>query len=352
MSPSTPRLEADGPLPEDPFEAAAWWHELFAEGDTDRQTESAHIAWLEASPKHREAWQLVNQSWDQSALAANTPPILAQRALALAPYRKKPHTGRFVAGLFMAFGLMAILTLGWQTIIQHEPDLDQAATIETAMEYATAIGQRSSLILEDGSKVELNTASRLTVRLTETQRIIHLTQGQALFHVASDPQRPFVVEAGSHRITALGTVFDVRVMQDEPSVQVTMVEGLTRVEKSDTIPRAPRAPDPALVLTAGEQLLAGSASAAERRLVDASRVTSWQQGRLVFDNERLVDAVAEINRYLRRIIVLDDPNLTELRISGTFSAGHAEPFVEALEGIHNVQVVQRSADRIVLASVD
>jgi transmembrane sensor len=348
------RLMAEyGPVPEDAVMAAAWWHELLDEACGDPEIEARFEAWLGSDLDHPAAWRRVALAWDGAAQAAAQPKVLAHRRRALDPRPGAPRAAALAAGLCLAAALAASAAVGWRLLA---PDTGQDAIqiAQTAPgEYVTAVGQRSTVVLDDGSRVELNTASRITVAMEGVERRVRLTEGQALFDVATDPARPFVVEAGDRRITALGTVFDVRVGEAEPSVQVTMVEGLTRVERSrGGAGESAEHDEPSVELGAGEQLIARPAAPAERRAVDAARVTSWRQGRLVFDNDPLAEAVAEMNRYARRAIVLDDPELASLRVSGVFTAGRSEIFIEALEGVHGLRVARSEADRIVLARAD
>lgn len=350
------RLLAEyGPVPEEAVEAAAWWHELLDEACGDPGIEARFEAWLEADADHAAAWRRVALAWDGAAQAAAQPRVLVHRRRALASRSRAPRAAALAAGLCLAAALAASAAVSWR-MLAPVTGSEAVQTAQTAPgEYVTAVGQRSTVVLDDGSRVELNTASRVMVSMEGVERQVRLTHGQALFEVAPDPARPFVVEAGDRRITALGTVFDVRVGETEPSVQVTMVEGLTRVERSPAAEsRAAEAEEdePAVELGAGEQLIARPAAAAERRAVDAARVTSWRQGRLVFENDSLGDALAEMNRYARRTIVLDDPELAGLRVSGVFTAGRSEVFIEALEGVHGLGVARAEADRIVLARAD
>jgi transmembrane sensor len=350
MSEAERLLAEYGPVPEDATEAAAWWHELLDEACGDPEIEARFEAWLESSADNTSAWRRVALAWDGAVQAAAQPRVLAHRRRALDSRPRAPRLAALAAGLCLAAALAASAAVGWR-LLAPVTDTEAVHIAQTAPgEYVTAVGQRSTVLLDDGSRVELNTASRITVAMEGIERRVRLAEGQALFEVAPDPARPFVVEAGDRRITALGTVFDVRVGEAERSVQVTMVEGLTRVERSRAA-EGEQAEDeePSVELGAGEQLIARPAAAAERRSVNASRVTSWRQGRLVFENDPLAEAVAEVNRYARRAIVLDDPELAELRVSGVFTAGRSEVFIEALEGVHGLRVARTEADRIVLA---
>jgi transmembrane sensor len=234
--------------------------------------------------------------------------------------------------------------------------------------YRTAVGERLAVTLADGSQVTLDTDSELKVNFTKAERDVRLTRGQAFFEVAKDHVHPFVVEAQNRRFVAVGTAFDVRV--DGEQVKVTMVEGTVRVERkapgSDgtatgtSVAPASRAHlganakpgvSAALVttITAGEQLVTDAARADHVRAADLERSTSWRRGQLVFDDTRLADAVAELNRYSEVKIELSDPALADLRLSGAFATGRPALFVEAITSYFPIEVT-RTDDRTVILS--
>lgn len=209
--------------------------------------------------------------------------------------------------------------------------------------YATDVGQRSTLTLQDGSSIELNARSRVKVQFDASRRLVKLMEGQALFHVARDPKKPFVVRAGGRDIVALGTAFDVRI--DESSVRVTLLEGKVAVDHSEPDGSSPQ------VLLPGQQLVVaqtvqrqqtaqrqegsvwmGPAAAAETvRQVDVARVTSWRQGRVFLEDLPLDEAIVEMNRYSPVQIVMRDASLRTLRVNGMFRAGEQDALVAALQ---------------------
>jgi transmembrane sensor len=251
----------------------------------------------------------------------------------------------------------------------------------------TATGERLNISLDDGSQVTLNTRTELEVTLTARERYIHLIHGQALFDVAHDHNRPFVVEADSRRFIAVGTAFDVRL--DAGSVELTMLEGTVRVEhapappppqrsdaaKSAAARRGPAGANDAgrsnvgertagaellaqssggayipRLVAAGEQLKAGEGSDDRVLPADAERVTSWRRGQIIFDNTRLGDAIAEVNRYSATQLRLEDPALAELRLSGAFSTSRPRLFVEALTNYFPVQIERADEHVMVLGA--
>jgi transmembrane sensor len=137
-----------------------------------------------------------------------------------------------------AVALLAIGVTIWTTLpetVRRDPLRELAAVAERISDYAlaqtyqTGIGQRSTITLADGSTVELNAKTRIKVSFNETRRNVVLVGGQALFHVAKNPQRPFIVRAGDRDIVAVGTAFDVRL--DATSVRVTLIEGKVKVSQ-------------------------------------------------------------------------------------------------------------------------
>jgi transmembrane sensor len=239
--------------------------------------------------------------------------------------------------------------------------------------YETATGERLAFTLNDGSQVTLDTQSELKVSFSPAERSVRLMRGQAFFEVAKDPQRPFIVEARNRRFVAVGTAFDVRVDGDQ--VRVIMVEGTVRVEgrapevAATNAPGAPTQPptsgiagraanrdvlrseSPAVTtITAGEQFITDAEREDHVRAADPERSMSWRRGQLVFDNTRLADAVAEVNRYSEAKIELADPDLGNLRLSGAFATGRPTVFVEAVTTYFPVRVTRSDDRAIVLGS--
>jgi len=207
--------------------------------------------------------------------------------------------------------------------------------------YRTEVGQRRDLQLPDGSVIALNTASTVLVHYTDRKRNVQLLRGQALFEVAADAERPFVVTAGDRRITAVGTAFDVRV--DASGLRVSMVEGRVKVDPIQGegldrfIPLLGRKR-----LVAGEQLVADARHEVTVSVTDVAREVSWRDGRLIFRHDTLAEAVAEINRYSQTQLVVEDPRAAGLRISGVFSTHRPENFVSALSAYYPVEARPRA----------
>jgi transmembrane sensor len=185
----------------------------------------------------------------------------------------------------------------------------------------------------DGSTVELNARSKVEVRLTEHRRDVALIEGQALFHVAKDKQRPFIVRAGEAEVRAVGTEFDVYKKRTE--TVVTVVEG--RVE---TYAEADGAGAAAILLSAGEQLTVLPHAVTKPTRADTAAATAWVQKRLIFEETPLKDVAEEFNRYNRRPLAIDDPTLQTLKISGVYSSIDPASLINFLRSQSSIQVIE------------
>jgi transmembrane sensor len=173
------------------------------------------------------------------------------------------------------------------------------------------------------------------------ERRIRLLAGQAFFRVAGDKQRPFVVTAGGHTVTALGTVFDVNL--DDKRISVTLVEG--RVTVSGFAGAAGRSE---LELHPSQQLVAAGDGTAKIRSVDTAVETAWADGKMVFVDMPLLNAVTTMNQYSAQQIIAD-PSLAQYRINGIFRVGNQESFVDALTAYFPIDARNSGDGRIVLA---
>jgi transmembrane sensor len=207
--------------------------------------------------------------------------------------------------------------------------------------YATPVGVTAAVPLSDGSKITLNTDTEIRVAVTETERRVNLEQGEAFFDVAKDPKRPFIVRAGDKLITAVGTQFSVR--RDHDDVRVVVTEGEVRVEQAN------RGSVPSTQVSAGGVASAQHDDVAvqQRPLPEVEELLSWRSGYVVFHENTLAEAVAEFNRYNIRKIVIQDPEVAGISISGNFRSTNVDSFAQLLEDGFPV-VVDRQSDRIVL----
>jgi len=284
--------------------------------DEQRELET----WLAADSRHRGAYVRARAQWvDLDRLAALQGPAGGT-------------DGRFpAAGLsrrqLLAAGIAAIGFLGG--------GLSWLIVREGQEHYTSGIGEVRRIALEDGSTLLLNTASEVTVRLTKQQRGIRLVRGEALFEVAHDKSRPFIVQANDTAVRAVGTAFAVRL--DAAQVDVTVTEGVVEVVDLKTMSGLGPATTPVSRfevkrVAAHEHAVIARSRAPEVEPIapaKADRQLAWREGMVSFDGETLQTAVAEINRHNRRQIVVDDPALAAMPIVGVFRATDLEGFSAA-----------------------
>ena len=229
--------------------------------------------------------------------------------------------------------------------------------------YTTAIGEQRSVVLADGSTVELNSRSSVKVRYSERERALELLEGQALFRVATDHARPFIVTSDTTRVRAVGTQFDV--YKKHSGTVVTVVEGrvaiLTNVVDPDlhriaVDPRQLPMPSTAseveehdsrrdgagagIFLSAGEQVTVTQATVQEAILPNIASVIAWRQRQLVFESASLAEVAEEFNRYNERQLVVQDADLYDFHISGVFSSTDPASLIRFLRERPGVQVIE------------
>jgi transmembrane sensor len=224
--------------------------------------------------------------------------------------------------------------------------------------YTTDIGEQRSITLDDGSTVELNAKSRIRVRFTDQARDVDLIAGQALFHVATDNARAFVVRSGEAHVRAVGTEFDV--YRRRSGTTVSVIEGQVAVSLNDSsagsraFPETPGAgtarslpPSNAvrastrLLVSAGEQVVVTAQSAARLRPADVAIATAWTQRQIVFQGTPLGDVVEEFNRYNRKQMVINDETLRPIRVSGVFSSTEPASLLRFLREQVQLAVTER-----------
>jgi transmembrane sensor len=288
-------------------------------------------AWLDADVQHRVAYLRLRAAWRRAdALdGAARPDPLPGPVSARRPAPAPAVAWRLAAGLLLACGLGAVLApeFGWR---QGE-------------RYATRTGENRTVALADGSRLTLNTATRLRAA-PDGQRKVWLDSGEAYFDIAPDPAHPFVVDAGASRVTVLGTRFTVR--RDGERTSVLVEQGRVRVSTNGA---ALQAAD-AVELTRNQEASAvrGRIARAERSPAQTAQRMAWRSGRIVFDGATLGEAVAEFNRYNERKLVLADQEAAALPIGGSFAPSNLNGFVRLLEQGFGLQA-QRGDAQIVLS---
>lgn len=198
---------------------------------------------------------------------------------------------------------------------------------------ATPAAQRQSLVLVDGSSVDLDARTSLSIDISESHRRIQLAEGQAFFAVAKDFKRPFVVETPIGSVRVKGTRFDVQATRSD-SLTVTVLEGMVQVSPAHIVDGA--AP---VSLIAGDQLSCDSRGIIVRKLseADLENTIAWRHGQVVFKGEPLSDALSRFARH-HGIGISASPEAASQRIGGRFSLDDLDGFFAALEEVIPVRV--------------
>ncbi|WP_428510757.1 FecR family protein [Roseateles sp.] len=224
--------------------------------------------------------------------------------------------------------------------------------------YATGVGEHRVVMLADGSRMSLNTATKVWARLSSSQRLIEVEAGEALFEVAKDTSRPFLVTAVGTEVKATGTAFLVRLQPSSlevgRSLEVTLIEGQVVLRPQIGLV-APMVDANPVVMTAGERVHVYGEMAASRtskvrvERPGLDRAVAWTRGEVSFDDVTLNESVAEMNRYSSKpIVIVDADRLKALRVSGLFRTGDSARFARAVAALHGLDVRAQS-DRLELA---
>lgn len=327
-------------------------------------------SWLGQSDEHRRQFHRVLGLWDAMGVLEDLAEILPledrQGATTSTRRHRRWPLFSFPGKSLIGSGLVAasmIIGLVWF-----------AGQIEEPNEFITEIGQQSSLALEDGSSVQLNTDTRLIVDFSEELRVVRLERGEAHFEVAKDESRPFVVFAGDGMVMAVGTAFNVRHQTDD-SVNVIVSEGTVKVFSGVTV----RDEEPLLTIDSivnpiaspadatqsgeadyfREVVLAQGESAqySQRRVVkdeyendEFLEELAWKDGVLVFQGETLNEALLEIARYTDRKLIIVDPEIGESSVGGRFKTDDIDALVHSLALGLNIRAATSEDGSILLSA--
>lgn len=305
--------------------AAEWVVARREHGDWSDADQKTLDAWLAQSPAHLIAYLRIDSAWDK-----------ANRLAALRPATRRPLWERLRPTLLRiaaALTALAIVGVVGKSLIPRTTD-DKV--------YSTSAGDRATISLKDGSQIELNTDTTLRLASTAGERKVWLDKGEAYFAVKHDASRPFVVMVNGHRIVDIGTKFLVR--RNDAAVRVALMEGSIRFD-----PREGKAQQ-AATLKPGDVLIASADKIALLRepITRLANEISWRNNLVVFEHTTLAEAVAEINRYARKKLVVADPETAARKISGAFPASNADEFARVARTALDLKIEDRG-DAIVIS---
>jgi len=315
-------------------EAAVWVARLHCDVRTEH-TEAGFRLWLAEQPIHRDAFERMTNTWEATAGLGRGRARRRERSPKYSPefWRSFRYKATAAAATLVLCTVLAVGALAWMRTTVIEPQV-----------YTTVLGERRSLLLPDGSHLVMNTQSRVTVSYTEKMRRLTLDYGQARFDAVRDAARPFVVRAGSKQVVALGTAFDVRWIDERLSI--VLLDGQVAVVPAGERPVATSAS--ATILQPGERLQFARPDLGVKSSVRLDREEAWVSGRVVFDSTPLGVAVAEINRYAPQRIVLADPALATLQISGTFSVDDPAAIARALAQMFSLEITSANGNIVLM----
>jgi len=298
-------------------QAADWLARLHAD-DRAAEDEAAFRAWLNADSSHRDAFERTSAVWEAVGGLRDHVPLQVQASEPVRLSRRAVMAGG--GGLIIAAGL----TLGWR---------EAHAGI-----YRTEVGEQRRLVLDDGTRVMLDTDTSIRFRASDRFRTLSLASGRIDLGIATDP-RPFVIEAGTRRVTTQAARLDVR--RDGDRVALTAVEGSAQVEGSGAT----------VSLASGSRIAmaAGRPDRIDRPELDD--LIAWQSGRLAFRNETIAQAIAEMNRYTTRTLIVSDARVSAMRLSGVYRVGDPEAFARSLAVLLPVRVTS-DGDEIRISAAD
>lgn len=313
-----------------PTTALDWAVRVQAE-DVTRQELLALEEWLNADPRNADAYARMKKI-AHLGLMYRDHPLERQRLntyrrsieSAIAPKVIASRPWSHAAAGAAAFGLVALLVL-------LAPDFSSWAN-----RYEAGRGEQRNIALADGSRVLVNTDSEVRVDYHQGERGIELIRGEAYFEVAKDPARPFVVRTEGALVRALGTKFTVRRIARETEVVVT--EGRVQVLRDSTASGAPLA----VQVDPGKRAVVSSAQPGPQiASIDTARATAWTVGNVEFEDAHLAEVIHDVNRYSVTQLVMADPTLTSVRVTGRFRIGDLESVKFALQDRFGIVAIEQ-----------
>jgi transmembrane sensor len=327
-------------------EQAATWCMRVSEGPLAADDQVAFDAWLAESADNRAAFDEAVCTWQEIDGADTAAEFIDLRVEALQTARRgrrAPWTGSRRQAAALAILVVGLSAGGLWWV--------RAPTI-----YETGVGERRVAALADGSKISLDAATRVEVRLRRDHRDLRLISGRAKFDVARDPLRPFSVSAADKVVVATGTAFSVELLKRQ--VRVVLYEGhvavLARPPQSDAKPQPVRLSTrggPAdQALSPGQELVSAvDGTVGDLRNTDPGQSLAWEAGQVVFIDEPLRSAVERVNRYSDQPLTVGDAAAANVLVTGVFTAGDTRAFVEGVTTALPLRAQRRDGKTVLTA---
>jgi transmembrane sensor len=298
------------------------WLALLHSGEVTDADRARFDAWLQADPRHRHAYELLQLVWnDISELRhlAALEPVPALRTVP-APFAQRALPWAAAAAA-VGISIFAI-----HSRYETSPAPVIATAAEFSQDYATRLGEVRAIQLPDGSSLTLGAYSHAVVKISGNERRVTLDRGEAYFEVTKDAARPFFVDAQTAAVRVVGTRFDVSVGSSH--VRIAVDEGAVAVN------------DRPAAVNGGQRIdVLANGTLTEPARIDAGQVAAWREGRLVYEGAPLSEVVADLSRY-RAAVTLKSPAAGELRVTAGLRVEQIDQFVDRLPDILPVRVTR------------
>jgi transmembrane sensor len=352
---------------EQALQEAAEWLLRLSEHDLQDADIDAWNAWMEASLLHAQAFEDVHLLWDaaadvraedvvearQSLAPAGTEPprkaapsraaitdaTFRPRSTTVASRRPARSPARRWGALAASVAALAVMVGLWKHEAQRTP---------SELHLVADIGAPRKTTLPDGSRLDLDAGSAVVVQYSSQRRQVELVRGQAYFSVAKDPGKPFEVRAGGAMAQALGTHFSVA--RRNEGVRVVVTEG--RVQVSDLRANRGGIANHVVQLVANQSATLVEGGPLEGPIdLDAASTLAWLQGKVTYRSETLGNVVADLNRYSRLPIVLEDQQLAQLRVTGRWSTTDLDVWLDSVAQALSLSVVRKQDEILLVPNV-
>ena len=326
--------EQRSPDSESVEEAAAAWLERRDRGAWTQQDQTDLDDWLAMSPTHMVAYWRLDSAWgyaDRLAALGNSSSYENEAAV---PGRKSTLRKWIGAVAVIAFASVAGIAGAIYELRTKE------------VTYSTAVGGHKIIMLADGSRIELDTDTVLRTAVSSDRRIAWLDRGEAFFQIVHDASRPFIVFAGTRRVTDLGTSFVIR--RDTERLEVAVVDGRVWFDAANGHTSSNDHVQ-SVLLAQGDTAVAaqGALSIVKKPAQQLLSELGWRHGALIFKNTPLADAAAEFNRYNRQQLVVTDRSAGRMLIGATFRTNDVELFARVTRAVLGLRVEKRGQDIVI-----
>ena len=325
------------------------------------------VAWCNQDNNHHKTLLEMASHWDDLSVLSEL--------RGLFPLEKSPKKFNNKLSAYAMAASVALFSLLGAGYVNQEKLAPFLPFIQTSQEvtqvFETSIGQQTRFVMPDGSNIQLNTNSLVTIDFNNEQRMLTLVRGEAHFDVAKDKNRPFTVVVGEKSFTALGTIFNVQKKSDN-TMELVVTEGKVLIAKAlestdilkaslnnyngdDQVLLNEQVLSSGVVVTVGEKAVIANneTNPVEKvSLEQVERDLAWQQGMLIFDGDPLEEALAEVSRYTNNTFEIKDTNIAKLKVAGYFKAGDIDGLLASLSSNFNISYQKSPNNHITLAMAD